>query len=166
MPQENGSTTPSTAAAATAASTALPPSLRTRIPAAVASRLTDATAPPLPMATGCLTRLSDAATTGAAIAPGKRVPIPRNAATSGEVTRLFMVFPPKRAILKFPTPRGRAGQVREKFPSPARGRRRRISLPRLRGRVGWGLLATSQSLDDRRETVHQLIAHGDVRDAE
>src|SRR5256885_3253547 len=141
IPQENGSPTPSRAAGATAASTALPPSLRTRMPAAVASRLTDATAPPLPMATGCLTRLSDAATTGAAIAPGKRVPIPRNAATSGEVTRLFMVFPPKRAILKFPSPACGGGQ-------------------------GGGVLATSQSLDDGRETVHQLIAHGDVRDAE
>src|SRR2546421_1093492 len=95
IPQENGSTTPSTAAAATAASTALPPSLRTRIPAAVASRLTAAPAPPLPTATGCLTRLSEAATTGAVIAPGKSVPIVRNAATSGEVTRLLTVFPPK-----------------------------------------------------------------------
>src|SRR5256885_6259619 len=104
IPQENGSTTPSTAAAATAASTALPPSLRTRIPAAVASRLTDATAPPLPTATGCLTRLSEAATTGAVIAAGKRVPIVRNAATSGEVTRLLTVFPPKgRSTIPLPT---------------------------------------------------------------
>src|SRR5437868_12639811 len=131
-PQENGSTTPSTAAAATAASTALPPSLRTRMPAAVASRLTDATAPPRPTATGCLTRLSEAAAIGAVIAPGKRVPIPRNAATSGEVTRLFMVFPPKRAILKFPSPLAGEGK-------------------------GGGLLAPGETLDHRRETVHQLI---------
>src|SRR5437762_14031752 len=95
IPHENDATPPSTAAAATAASTALPPFLRTRMPAAVASTLTDATAPPLPMATGCLTRLSDAATTGAAIAAGKRVPIPMNAATSGDVTCLFTVLPPK-----------------------------------------------------------------------
>src|SRR2546426_11158804 len=133
IPQENGSTTPSTAAAATAASTALPPSLRTRMPAAVASRLTDATAPPLPTATGCLTRLSEAAAIGAVIAPGKRVPIPRNAATSGEVTRLFMVFPPKRAILiSLPPARG-GGQVgaSREFPSPACG-----------GGQGGGSLAT------------------------
>src|SRR5947208_12301712 len=122
-PQENGSTTPSTAAAATAASTALPPSLRTRMPAAVASRLTDATAPPLPTATGCLTRLSDAATTGAAIAAGKRVPIPRNAATSGDVTRLFMVFPPKTHSKNFPPPlagEGRVGASAD-FPPPLAG---------------------------------------------
>src|ERR1700737_1818979 len=95
MPQENGSTTPSTAAAATVASTALPPCLRTRIPAAVASTLTEATAPPLPMATACLTRVSDAASTGAAIAPGMRIPIPRNAAISGEITRLLTVSLPR-----------------------------------------------------------------------
>src|SRR6266851_6236930 len=95
MPQENGSTTPSTAAVATAASTALPPSRRTRMPAAVARRLTEATAPPVPTATGCLTRLSEAATAGAAIAPGTRAPIPRNAAISGAVMRLFTVSLPK-----------------------------------------------------------------------
>src|SRR5207302_9540772 len=141
-PQENGSTTPSTAAAATAASTALPPSLRTRIPAAVASRLTEATAPPVPTATGCLTRLSEAATSGAAIAPGKRVPTPTNAAISGVARRLFTVFPPKRAILNFPPPR--AGE----------------------GRVGAVSSATCEALDDRRKSLHHLVADRDVRDAE
>src|SRR5216683_280369 len=123
MPQENGSTTPSTAAVATAA---------------VARGLTEATAPPVPTATGCLTRLSEAATAGAAIAPGTRAPIPRNAAISGAVMRLFTVSLPKAHL--------------------------KISLT-LRGRVGWGS-ATGESLDDRRQSLHQLIANGDVRDTE
>src|SRR2546421_11101354 len=139
IPQENGSTTPSTAAAATAASTALPPSFRTRMPAAVASRLTEATAPPLPTATGCLTGLSEAATAGADITPGRNVPIPSNAATNGEVTRLFTAFPPKKAILKFPSPACGGGQ-------------------------GGASLATHQPLDDGRQPFHQLIPNRDVGD--
>src|SRR5690606_41519498 len=54
MPHEYGSVTPSTAAAATAASTALPPLRSTDRPARVASRSTVATAPPDPVATGFL----------------------------------------------------------------------------------------------------------------
>ncbi|CAO0834544.1 hypothetical protein SMICM17S_10351 [Streptomyces microflavus] len=46
MPAEYGSVTPSAAAVATAASTALPPLRSTSIPAADASRSTLATAPP------------------------------------------------------------------------------------------------------------------------
>src|SRR5688500_1378565 len=53
MPHEYGSVTPRAAAAATAASTALPPSLRTCIPTCDASRSTVATAPPVPVAVGC-----------------------------------------------------------------------------------------------------------------
>src|SRR5919201_1799895 len=53
IPATNGSVTPSTAFAATAASTALPPARRILIPACVASGSTDATAPPVPTATAC-----------------------------------------------------------------------------------------------------------------
>src|SRR2546430_16374212 len=119
--QEHGRRPRRTPAAARAAPRGLPPSWRPGLPAGVATRLRAGPAPPLPMATGCLTRLSDAATTGAANAPGKRVPIPRNSASSGEVTRLFMVFTPKRAILKFPFHLGWAGRVRENFPPPHAG---------------------------------------------
>src|SRR5919201_257457 len=54
MPHEYGSTTPSTPAAPTAASTALPPWRRTPIAARVACRSTLAAAPPAPTAVGCL----------------------------------------------------------------------------------------------------------------
>ena len=50
MPHENGSVTPSTAAAVTAASVALPPRRSVSIAACVASRSTVAAAPPLPTA--------------------------------------------------------------------------------------------------------------------
>src|SRR5882757_333033 len=52
MPAEYGSTTPSAAAVATAASTALPPALSTSMPACEAYGLTLDTAPPDPTATG------------------------------------------------------------------------------------------------------------------
>ena len=48
MPAENGSVSPSAAAVATAASTALPPCLRTFSPILVASGSTLLTAPPYP----------------------------------------------------------------------------------------------------------------------
>src|SRR5919204_1290998 len=54
IPATYGSVTPSTAAAATAASTALPPSLRIAIAARDASVSTLAAAPPVPIATACL----------------------------------------------------------------------------------------------------------------
>src|SRR4029453_14076383 len=54
MPAEYASVTPRVAAAATAASTALPPRRSTSRPAAEASRSTVAIAPPGPVATGCL----------------------------------------------------------------------------------------------------------------
>src|SRR5829696_6853082 len=60
-PHENGSVTPSTAAAATAASIAFPPSARMSIAACEASRSTDAAAPPVPVEVGG----SDAARVGA-----------------------------------------------------------------------------------------------------
>src|SRR6266702_999918 len=53
MPATNGSATPSVAATATAASIALPPWRRTSSPAEVASTSSEATAPPVPTATGC-----------------------------------------------------------------------------------------------------------------
>src|SRR5215208_1119144 len=53
MPHEYGSVTPSTPAAATAASIAFPPRRNVRIAAWVPSRSTVAAAPPLPTAVGC-----------------------------------------------------------------------------------------------------------------
>src|SRR3954469_12691251 len=53
MPLEYGSVTPSAAAVAMAASAALPPRRSTSIPTAVASGSTLATAPPVPVASGC-----------------------------------------------------------------------------------------------------------------
>ena len=61
MPQEYGSVTPSTLAAATAASTALPPSRSAWIAARVPSMSTDAAAPPLPAAVGCFWSWASAA---------------------------------------------------------------------------------------------------------
>jgi len=54
-PATNGSVTPSVEAVATAASMALPPALSTRMPAWLALNSELATAPPVPVATGCLT---------------------------------------------------------------------------------------------------------------
>jgi len=53
-PATNGSVTPRVLATATAASMALPPDFRTSMPALLALNSADATAPPLPVATGCL----------------------------------------------------------------------------------------------------------------
>lgn len=61
--------TPSAAAVATAASTALPPERRTAIPAALASASTLATAPPYPTATGTFAGVPAAACDGGAAAP-------------------------------------------------------------------------------------------------
>ena len=55
MPHEYGSTTPSTPAAVTAASTALPPWRSTRMAASVAALSTVAAAPPVPSAVGTTT---------------------------------------------------------------------------------------------------------------
>src|SRR5690242_2971799 len=54
-PATNGTVTPNALAVATAASTALPPCFSTSMPAWLASTSMDATAPPEPTATGCLT---------------------------------------------------------------------------------------------------------------
>src|ERR1022692_1924477 len=51
-PATNGLVTPSVLAVATAASIALPPCFSTAMPALLASRSMDATAPPVPTATG------------------------------------------------------------------------------------------------------------------
>ena len=70
MPAENGSVTPSTPAAATVASTALPPRRSVSIAALVASASTVPAAPPLPTAVGSFTNSSrwPACATGAASA--------------------------------------------------------------------------------------------------
>src|SRR5215211_6914840 len=93
MPHEYGSVTPSAAAVAIAASVALPPSLRTCIPTWEASWSTVATAPPVPVAVGCL----GAATLGA-LEAGCTMP---NTATritivSTRASELFMLLPSAR----------------------------------------------------------------------
>src|SRR5262245_30680661 len=75
IPHENGSVTPSTPAAATAASTAFPPLRSMSIAAWVASRSTVAAAPPVPIAVGSLTAAADVA------------PVVSAAAASAAVTR-------------------------------------------------------------------------------
>ncbi len=84
IPQLYGSTTPSTLAAATAASNAFPPSASTSIAACVASGSTLAAAPPEPLAVGCF---SCAVATGAVSAtitatPAGSHPTRRNIRTS------------------------------------------------------------------------------------
>src|SRR6266540_3434035 len=64
-PATNGSVTPSVLATATAASTALPPALSVAMPALLALNSADATAPPVPVATGCLTYCGPAFADGA-----------------------------------------------------------------------------------------------------
>src|SRR5579863_692178 len=65
-PATNGIVTPSVLAVATAASMAFPPWASTSMPACVASVSIEATAPPVPIATGCCTGLLGPA---AALAP-------------------------------------------------------------------------------------------------
>src|SRR5487761_1010664 len=81
-PATNGIVTPIAAAVATAASTALPPLFSTAMPARLAFRSIEATAPPVPTATGCLPPPA-AAGPGAALASDGRPPRP---ATSANVT--------------------------------------------------------------------------------
>ena len=64
MPHENGSVTPSTPAAATAASTALPPERSTLIAVCVASGSTVEAEPPYPTAVGVLGGSGTAAPAG------------------------------------------------------------------------------------------------------
>src|SRR3954466_15747343 len=96
MPAENGSVTPSVAAAATAASTALPPWRSTSRPTAVAVASTVVTAPPYPVAVdpraaGVVTtgRADGAAAAGAATSVTGRV----RAASTGKIR----IDPPKWA---------------------------------------------------------------------
>ena len=60
-PATNGWVTPRVLATATAASIALPPFFSTAMPARLAYRSVDATAPPVPTATACLPVLGNAA---------------------------------------------------------------------------------------------------------
>src|SRR5207248_1177882 len=80
-PAANGTVTPIAAAVATAASMALPPCLSTSMPAWLASRLMDATAPPVPTATGCF--LTAPGARAAALAANGRA---ASAAARAEVT--------------------------------------------------------------------------------
>ncbi len=90
MPAENGSVTPSTAAAATVASTALPPRFSVSIAALVASASTVPAAPPLPTAIGSFMKLSlcPACAAGAASAA---------AATATAITLRIITLPPSRS---------------------------------------------------------------------
>ena len=60
-PATNGWVTPRVLATATAASMALPPFFSTAMPARLASRSVEATAPPVPTATACLPTAAGAA---------------------------------------------------------------------------------------------------------
>ena len=88
MPAENGSVTPSTPAAATVASTALPPRLSVSIAALVASASTVPAAPPLPTAVGSFTNSSrwSACAAGAASAAV--------ASAAARILRLIIDLPP------------------------------------------------------------------------
>src|SRR5689334_24791723 len=70
MPAENGSVTPRAAAAATAASAALPPARRICRPAREASKSTVDTAPPRPMARGVFTAVGAPGWAGRAAGAG------------------------------------------------------------------------------------------------
>src|SRR6188472_3903003 len=86
MPQLNGSVTPSVAAAATAASIALPPRSRISRPAALAWGLTEAIAPPVPVAV-------DAAKTtepSPVASQRARAPHPRNSVFVGTFLKLII----------------------------------------------------------------------------
>src|ERR1700733_6732649 len=76
-PATNGLVTPSVLAVATAASTAFPPALSTSMPARLASRSIDATAPPVPTATACFPAPASAGT--AAVRPADVEPPPNDA---------------------------------------------------------------------------------------
>src|SRR3954469_14531855 len=88
MPDENGSGAPRVAAAATAASAALPPARSTSRPALVASRSTVDTAPPYPTATASLPS-TDLGVGAAVRAPaGAAVPITVPVATAARTARV------------------------------------------------------------------------------
>src|SRR5215210_5404880 len=110
IPHEKGSVTPSTAAEATAASTALPPRRRMSIPACVASFSTEAAAPPVPIDVGGPEPLPTSATAG----------IPNTSAAA--VTSATSTYRPLRRMVSpsdalpvgdpTPWPRTRQGTVR------------------------------------------------------
>src|SRR3954471_12397233 len=94
IPQLYGSTTPSTPAAGTAASKALPPALSTLIAARVASGASPAAAPPVPFAVGCFICApaagADSATTAMAAPTGSQ----RNPLTCASSSRFCPALPP------------------------------------------------------------------------
>src|SRR5919197_6752480 len=101
MPQLNGSTTPSTPAAATAPSTALPPCARLSTAAFVARTSTLAAAPPVPRATGVL---------GRSCAPAPCAPASRaiSAASSSATARgCRLIGPPEWSLRTALPPRRR-----------------------------------------------------------
>src|SRR6478735_6634396 len=88
MPALYGSVTPRVAAAATAASTALPPLRRTSIAAADASGSTVLTAPPYPVAVAVLAVSRGSACAGAATAP----PVTLNARAAVTATSPRVIY--------------------------------------------------------------------------
>src|SRR5687767_12999308 len=103
MPAENGSVTPSVAAAATAASTALPPRRRTSRPTAVAVASTVETAPPYPYAVGP-SGAAPAAPAGAAVTP--MVVRVSAAVAASAVVRRNRIDPPGGEVDGPPLPTG------------------------------------------------------------
>src|SRR5262245_53287932 len=105
IPHENGSVTPSTPAAVTAASMALPPFFSVSIAACVASVSTDAAAPPVPIDVGG----PDGATAADAATASTHAAAATNAATRSE-KRFRLIFPSSelgaRTLARLrPTPR-------------------------------------------------------------
>src|SRR4051794_36191513 len=115
MPAENGSVTPSVAAAATAASTAFPPRRSTSRPTRVASASTVVTAPPYPVATGTLS-VPGCAGCAEAGAP----PIPRARVTAATSATRELVCLDSRMR----SPRARGGYVPYYHPLADPARRR------------------------------------------
>src|SRR3982751_5875885 len=95
MPLENGSVTPRVAAAATAASTALPPRRSTSRPVRVAVASTVATAPPYPTAVARAGGDAVAADAADGMSSGTTIP----AAASSDARRIRMCVLLTRVIL-------------------------------------------------------------------
>src|SRR3990170_653862 len=106
MPELKGSVTPSAAAVAIAASTALPPFLSTRRPTLVAARSTVLTAPPMPVLVGVLAAAGAAG--GARSAPwagtASAGAATRAATASGAIRRACMDVLPSSEKSLHPTP--------------------------------------------------------------
>src|SRR5919204_2387544 len=118
IPQENGSVTPSTAAAVTAASMALPPFLSVSIAACVASVSTDAAAPPVPTDVGG----PNGATAADAVTASTHAATANNAATRRDNRFRLTSSPPLRldgAYPNAPSPRREAAQLSRSGDLPA-----------------------------------------------